>query len=187
MKAFPDLIFSASDLPFRERTAHWRNLAQEANYSAPRLAERCQMSLRQLERLFKLEIGFTPKEWLKWQRLEAALVRLQGSESIKEIAHSLHYCQVSHFCRDFKLHFEMTPSESRRLGRAAPERLLALMSPTRGAFRESRSKTDEFRESRSKSEGPGKMEPLFPGDGAARWGGQAKSKSSRSGQIIDAQ
>jgi transcriptional regulator GlxA family with amidase domain len=88
------------------------------------MAERCNVSLRHLERRFKLEVGFTPRAWLKRQRLKTALVRLQGTTSIKEIAYGLHYCQVSHFCRDFKLQFRMTPSEFRRLPRVARERLL---------------------------------------------------------------
>lgn len=120
-----------------EGKAHWQQLAREVNYCPQRLAERSQLSLRQLERRFKLELGFSPRVWLKGQRLKAALVRLQGAESIKEIAYSLHYCQVSHFCRDFKLLFAMTPSEGRRLAKAAQERLLALVEPMRVAARES--------------------------------------------------
>jgi AraC-like DNA-binding protein len=105
------------------------------------MAEQCHVSLRHLERRFKLEVGFTPRAWLKRQRLKTALIRLQGPASIKEIAYSLRYCQVSHFCRDFKLQFKMTPSESRRLPRAAQERLLALDNSTRAkpSSRESRS------------------------------------------------
>ena len=109
----------------RERRSHWRLMAEESNYSPLRMAEQCRVSLRHLERRFKREVGFSPRVWLKWQRLKAALTRLQGTASIKEIAYSLHYCQVSHFCRDFKLQFEFTPSECRRLPRAAQERLLA--------------------------------------------------------------
>jgi AraC-like DNA-binding protein len=90
------------------------------------MAERCHVSHRHLERRFKLEVGFTPRVWLKRQRLKTALVRLRGTTSIKEIAYGLHYCQVSHFCRDFKLQFKMTPSEFRRLPRVARERLLTV-------------------------------------------------------------
>lgn len=131
----------ASASPKRKRRSPWRPSAEESNYSPLRMAEQCHVSLRHLERRFKLEIGFTPRAWLKWQRLKTALIRLQGNASIKEIAYSLHYCQVSHFCRDFKLQFRMTPSESRRLPRADRERLLALDAPTRAepSSRESRS------------------------------------------------
>jgi AraC-like DNA-binding protein len=117
--------------PKRERRSHWRLSPEESNYSPLRMAEQCQVSLRHLERRFKLEIGSPPRVWLKWQRLKAALVYLQGTARIKEIAYSLHYCQVSHFCRDFKLHFKMTPSEIRRLPRSVQERLLALDAPFR--------------------------------------------------------
>lgn len=143
LKIFRDLVFweRATASPKRERRSHWRLLAEESNYSPFRMAEQCQVSLRHLERRFKREVGPTPRVWLKWQRLKTALVRLQGTASVKEIAYSLHYCQVSHFCRDFKTHFRMTPSESRRLPRAAQERLLALDAPIRGepSSRESRS------------------------------------------------
>jgi AraC-like DNA-binding protein len=94
--------------------------------------------------------------WLKWQRLKAALVHLQGTASIKEIAYRLHYCQVSHFCRDFKLHFKMTPSESRRLPKSVQERLLA----SDAAF----SREPSLRDSHSIL-GESKIRNWFPGDG----------------------
>jgi AraC-like DNA-binding protein len=138
-----DLVFGeqANAAPKRERRLHWRLSAEESNYSPLRMAEQCHVSLRHLERRFKLEVGFTPRVWLRRQRLKTALFRLQGTASIKEIAYGLHYCQVSHFCRDFKLQFKMTPSEFRRLPRAAQERLFAVDFPTRPkpSSRESRS------------------------------------------------
>jgi AraC-like DNA-binding protein len=117
--------WATNALAKRGRRSPWRLSPEESNYNPLRMAEQCHVSLRHLERRFKLEIGFPPRVWLKWQRLKTALVRLQGTASIKEIAYSLHYCQVSHFCRDFKLHFKMTPSESRRLPKSVQERLLA--------------------------------------------------------------
>ena len=127
MKDFQDLDLceEVNASSKRERRSHWRLLAEESNYSPARMAEQCRVSLRQLERRFKLEVGFPPRVWLKLQRLKTALARLQGTASIKEIAYSLHYYQVSHFCRDFKLQFKFTPSECRRLPRTAQERLLA--------------------------------------------------------------
>lgn len=133
MKISPDLVFwvQANPSPKRERPLRWRLSAEESNYSPLRMAEQCHVSLRHLERRFKLEVGFTPRVWLRRQRLKTALFRLQGTASIKEIAYGLHYSQVSHFCRDFKLQFKMTPSEFRRLPRAAQERLLAVDVPSR--------------------------------------------------------
>ena len=127
MKTFQGVDFweQANASPKREPRSHWRLLAEESNYSPLRMAEQCRVSLRHLERGFEREVDFPPRVWLKRQHLKAALARLQGTASIKEIAYSLHYCQVSHFCRDFKLQFELTPSECRRLPRAAQERLLA--------------------------------------------------------------
>jgi AraC-like DNA-binding protein len=133
MKISPDLVFlgQPNGAPKRAQRSHWRLSAEESNYSPLRMAEQCHVSLRHLERRFKLEVGFTPRVWLKRQRLKTALVRLQSTASIKEIAYGLRYCQVSHFCRDFKLQFRMTPSEFRRLPRPARERLLAVDAPTR--------------------------------------------------------
>lgn len=133
VKAFSGCIsWETNGSPKRERGSHWRLSPEESNYSPLRMAEQCHVSLRHLERRFKLEVGSTPRAWLKRQRLKTALIRLQGTSSIKEIAYSLHYCQVSHFCRDFKLHFKMTPSESRRLPRSVQERLLGLDVRFRG-------------------------------------------------------
>ena len=117
---FPECVPWATNASAkRGRRSRWRLSPEESNYSPLRMAEQCHVSLRHLERRFKLEVGFTPRVWLKRQRLKTALVRLQGTASIKEIAYGLRYCQVSHFCRDFKLQFKMTPSEFRRLPRAA--------------------------------------------------------------------
>ena len=133
MKISSDLVFleQASASPKREQHLDWRLSAEESNYNPLRMAEQCNVSLRHLERRFKLEVGFTPRVWLKRQRLTTALVRLQGTTSIKEIAYGLHYCQVSHFCRDFKLQFRMTPSEFRQLPRVARKRLLTVGAATR--------------------------------------------------------
>jgi AraC-like DNA-binding protein len=120
----PAFLEQANGSSKQDQRLPWRPSAEESNYSPLRMAERCHVSLRHLERRFKLEVGFTPRAWLKRQRLKTALVRLQGTTSIKEIAYGLHYSQVSHFCRDFKLQFRMTPSEFRRLPRVARERLL---------------------------------------------------------------
>jgi AraC-like DNA-binding protein len=114
-----------------ERTAIWRQLAEKSNYSPPEMAKQCQVSLRHLERCLKNDVGLTPRLWLKWQRLNSALSRLQGTASIKEIAYGLRYRQVSHFCRDFKVRFKITPSEFRRMPEAAQKWLLGMDVPTR--------------------------------------------------------
>jgi AraC-like DNA-binding protein len=158
VKIPPDCVsWEKNSSPRGERRSPWRLSAEELNYSPLRMAERCQVSLRHLERRFKLEVGFTPRIWLKWQRLKTALVRLQGSGSVKEIAYSLNYCQVSHFCRDFKLQFKMTPSESRQLPRSVQERLLALDGPIprRGFIAGSRSARAAERERLRGSPGNG--------------------------------
>jgi transcriptional regulator GlxA family with amidase domain len=85
-------------------------LAQKAGYRARELAEVCQTSLRTLERHFQKHYGVTVSEWLRELRLKQAYSLLQTGKSVKEVAFEHGYKQVSHFSREFKSHFGVSPS-----------------------------------------------------------------------------
>ncbi len=102
-------IFNKEDST--DRQGLWLQLAKQSNYNAGNMAEICQISLRQLERYFEDDFSRSPLEWLTEQRMLAARHLLLQSQSVKEVAYSLSYKQTSHFCRDFKKCYEMTPTE----------------------------------------------------------------------------
>jgi AraC family transcriptional regulator len=93
------------------RPRRWDELAKASGYNARKLASLCSISLRQLEREFKRIFNRPPQKWLDRQRIETAKQMLMDGQSIKAVAFDLGYKQSSHFCRQFKITYRMTPSE----------------------------------------------------------------------------
>jgi AraC family carnitine catabolism transcriptional activator len=87
-----------------------RGLSAECEYNATALAKRLNISLRQLQRLFRQQIGCPPRAWLREERLQAAHRLLFESATIKEVSLTLSFRQPSQFCRDFRKRFGCTPS-----------------------------------------------------------------------------
>lgn len=89
----------------------WEALAQKAHYNANELADLCGISPRQLQRHFRRKFHCSPKTWLNQRRFLLAQTLLLKGEPIKKVALDLGFKQTSHFCRRFKSHNNMTPSE----------------------------------------------------------------------------
>lgn len=86
--------------------------AEEA-LSGAGLEQRSGVSVRHLERLFQEVVGLTPKKLgaiARFDRARRALFRNPRME-ITEAAHLLGYYDLSHFIRDFRANFGMTPGE----------------------------------------------------------------------------
>jgi AraC-like DNA-binding protein len=79
-------------------------------YKVVDLARRLGLSERQLRRTLRASVGVSPREWLRRQRLAAALQMLTTAQSVKQVALSLGYTQMSQFSRDFKAQFGCAPS-----------------------------------------------------------------------------
>jgi AraC-like DNA-binding protein len=95
-------------VPDRRR---WEQLAEAAQYNAPKLARLCNVSIRQLERQFHLKFGCSPQKWLDERRIAAAKELLLSGHSVKETSSDLDFKQIPHFCRQFKSHAGLTPSQ----------------------------------------------------------------------------
>ena len=93
------------------RVVTWVLMARDAGYDAHALARSCGVSVRQLERIFERELASVPEPWLNEQRMVAARRLLANAESIKQVAYELGYKHPTHFSRDFKECYEMTPRE----------------------------------------------------------------------------
>ncbi|MBN2069317.1 MAG: AraC family transcriptional regulator [Opitutales bacterium] len=85
--------------------------AAPAEYHPGKLAKRLNISSRQLQRYFRQATGEAPKDWLHRQRMKTALRMLKSEDTVKSVAYEVGYKQVSHFSRDFKQHFGITPSK----------------------------------------------------------------------------
>lgn len=91
---------------------NWR-----AAFDAALVADAAGTSPRNLFRLFREFRGYTPLEFLKKLRLERALARLRLSDdgvNVTEIALDCGWNSSSHFSKDFRDHYGLTPTEARR-------------------------------------------------------------------------
>ena len=93
-----------------EFVQQWEVLAVKAGYRPSDLAALCQISLRTLERHFQKNYGVTVSQWMRELRLGKAYQTLIQGKSVKEAAFDHGYKQVSHFSREFKNHFGVSPS-----------------------------------------------------------------------------
>ena len=119
-----NIPFQASVIRLPPSQVTMMSLANQSNYQPVKMARLCQISLRHLERTFKVESGCTPREWLKMQRLNNALLMLRKAQSVKQVAYALAYHQIPQFCREFKMRFGITPKEFRQSHANAQDRML---------------------------------------------------------------
>lgn len=77
----------------------------------PDLASRLGISQRQLERLYHVHVGMTPKQYSQLLRLEAARDALKrlGGDTTTNLAFELGYYDQAHFIREFKEVLQLTP------------------------------------------------------------------------------
>lgn len=84
--------------------------------SFKQIARSVNLSLWHLHRLFKAETGMTPAKYLKHLRMQKALNLLETTFfSVKEIMLKIGVRDESHFIRDFKEAYGMTPIRYRTL------------------------------------------------------------------------
>ena len=67
-------------------------------------------------RAFKTKIGYTPKKYLEFKRMEKAMNILSKGKSVKETALKVGYSDVYFFSRMFKLYMGASPSQYRASG-----------------------------------------------------------------------
>ena len=79
------------------------------------LARMVRLSPSRFNYIFRTETGSSPAHYLKTLRIEKARVLLESTLlSIKEIMIAVGLSDLSHFVREFKSNFGMTPSQYRR-------------------------------------------------------------------------
>jgi AraC-like DNA-binding protein len=88
---------------------YWLKLAAESNYKASGLCKALNVSRRQLERYTREFFHCGPQEWLSEQRLQKAAALLKGSRRGKAVSVQLGFKQTSHFSREFKLYYGLSP------------------------------------------------------------------------------
>ena len=98
----------------RHRVVHqisnWEPLIIQAGYSGHALAGLCGVSLRHLQRHVKATYGRTLTTLIETVRLLKARAMLATGCPVKVAALTFGYKQVSHFSRNFRNQFGMSPS-----------------------------------------------------------------------------
>lgn len=93
-----------------------------AGQGRARLADLLQtvpLGQRQLERLFRYQVGLTPKQFSRIQRVALVRQQLQRGEPLLDTALMCGYSDQAHFIHDFKMVVGMTPGQYRLRARAA--------------------------------------------------------------------
>lgn len=89
---------------------NWLELAKEADWSAAKMAEMCNVSVRTLERYFLQQMQKPPKAWLIDQRQKRAMKLLNTGFSVKQVTSELNYQHASTFSREFKKFWKVCPT-----------------------------------------------------------------------------
>lgn len=85
------------------------------DWTVEKMAERVEMSISHFPTVFKTHIGYSPGAFLKMKRLESAKLLLETThDHIDQIATKVGMADESHFARDFKIAYKVTPTEYRR-------------------------------------------------------------------------
>ncbi len=89
----------------------WVAIARRAHFSCKQLCITLSVSQRQLERYTKQLFGCPPRSWLRAERIKLAGVMLVEKSSAKAACFELYFRQYSHFSREFKRHYGLSPSD----------------------------------------------------------------------------
>jgi AraC-like DNA-binding protein len=80
--------------------------------SIPEIARACCISESSLRRLFLEHLGISPVQYRLQSKLNRAMHLLHSTDMpIKEIAASLHFYDTAYFCKVFRSHVGMTPTQ----------------------------------------------------------------------------
>lgn len=84
-------------------------------FSVKEMARMVNTSSSHLQQLFKIETGISPIQYLRQLRLERSRVQLETTfKQVKEIAVEVGMGDQSHFVRDFKKKYGLTPTGYRK-------------------------------------------------------------------------
>jgi AraC-like DNA-binding protein len=88
-------------------------LARASRYRAGVLAKKCDISVRQLERVIRKQHGISLHEWLDHQRQKRIEWLIARRKLMKVISIEVGYKDPSHFSRSFKKFHGSTPTSYR--------------------------------------------------------------------------
>ncbi|MEG6508363.1 GlxA family transcriptional regulator [Methyloligella sp. 2.7D] len=94
----------------------------EEPLSAAAIAQTVNLSLRQLQRMFKAALDLTPSEYYKHLRLRRGReLLLQSQMSVTEVAVCCGFHSIGQFSREYRAFYGRTPRSERQLAASAPQ------------------------------------------------------------------
>ena len=95
------------------------NLSEDL--SNKNLAEVVHVSQDYVGQYFKTLTGINPQDYIEFQRMQAAIMLLRGTnKNIEQVGRSVGYKDSSYFCRRFKMMFGISAGKMRRRARVKP-------------------------------------------------------------------
>ena len=94
--------------------ACWALREQPTSHTIDQLSAQLHLSSRHLRRIMLHHVGVGPAQYMRLSRFVKSLHMMPNAPSLTDIAHSVHYSDQAHFCRDFKEIAGMTPNEYRQ-------------------------------------------------------------------------
>jgi AraC-like DNA-binding protein len=89
----------------------WLQMARQTKYQASPFAKLLKICPRQLQRYTQNLFDSSPQRWLNERRLADAVVLLKKDKLVKKVALELGFKCTSHFSREFKLYYGISPSK----------------------------------------------------------------------------
>jgi AraC-like DNA-binding protein len=89
----------------------FQTIARRSGFKVRGMSGILGLSQRQLQRDTRRYFGLRPLHWLKEQRLKAAGELLKQHQPIKRVCFRLGFKQLSHFSREFKLFYGVSPRQ----------------------------------------------------------------------------
>ena len=103
---------------YAEKALQYLSEHVEENPSICKLAKLCNISEVYFRKQFKAYVGVSPQEYRNGLRLSTACSYLEyGEISVQEISDTLGYSTVSHFIKEFKSRYGLSPLKYRKLNK----------------------------------------------------------------------
>lgn len=91
------------------------SVALAAAYRVSVFAGLLGMTPRRLHQCFLRDLGLTPKEWMRGERMVAARYLLREGRMVKDVAKTLGFASARDFAREFQWFYDVSPTGFQRI------------------------------------------------------------------------